>query len=70
MAEASLMADVDLKEIYVSVSSRHMHSFNSHGMARIPDDTVKSDDIHAAVDDRLSSCHQSSKSCICPQDYV
>ena len=61
---------MDLKEIYVSVSSRHMHGFNSHGMT-ILDDTVKSDDIHAAVDVAMAiKLPQSSKSCIWFADYI
>jgi cell division protein FtsA len=72
VAEGSLMADVDIKEVFLSVSSRHMESFNTHGMARILDETVKSDDVHAAIDvaTALKLPPDTEIFHIVPQDYI
>ncbi len=48
--EAELMAGCEIKEIYVSVSGRHLESFNSHGMVRIRSGTVDTDDVRACMD--------------------
>lgn len=48
--EAELMAGCEIKEIYVSVSGRHLESFNSHGMVRIRSGTVDTDDVRACID--------------------
>ena len=50
VGEASLMADVEIKEVFLSVSARHLESFNSHGMARILEDAVSAEDLHAVID--------------------
>ena len=48
--EAELMAGCEIKEAFLSVSSRHLSSFNGHGMARIIDETVDVADVHSAID--------------------
>lgn len=72
VAEASLMADVDIKEVFVSVSSRHMESFNTHGMARIINDAVDSDDVHAVIDvaTAIKLPPDMAVFHIVPQDYI
>ena len=72
VAEASLMADVEIKEIFLSVSSRHVESFNSHGMARILDDAVKPEDIHAVIDMACAVKLPADRQIlhVVPQDYI
>ncbi len=72
VGEASLMADVEIKEVLLSVSSRHFNSHNDHGMARILGTTVDSDDVHAVVDVasaiKLPNEHQIMH--VVPQDFI
>jgi cell division protein FtsA len=72
VAEASLMADVDIKEVFLSVSSRHMQSFNTHGMARILGPTVDSDDVHAVIDvaTAIKLPPDTEILHVVPQDYI
>jgi len=48
--EAELMAGCEIKETYVSVSGRHLESFNSHGMVRIRTGVVDTDDVRDCID--------------------
>lgn len=72
VAEASLMADVDIKEVFLSVSTRHMQSFNTHGMARILGDSVDSDDVHAVIDMAMAIKlpPETAVFHVVPQDYI
>ncbi|MEE2756306.1 MAG: cell division protein FtsA [Myxococcota bacterium] len=72
VAEASLMADVDIKEVFLSVSTRHMQSFNTHGMARILGDSVNSDDVHAVIDMAMAIklAPDTAVFHVVPQDYI
>ena len=70
--EAELMAGCEIKEAFLSVSSRHLSSFNGHGMARIIDETVDVADVHSAIDlakaVKLQPDHQILH--VIPQDYI
>lgn len=70
--EAELMAGCEIKEVYLSVSSRHLASFNGHGMARIMSETVEVSDIHAAIDLAKAVKLQPDVKIlhVIPQDYI
>lgn len=48
--EAELMAGCEIAEVFVSVSGRHLESFNSHGMTRIRNGVVDTEDVRACID--------------------
>ena len=70
--EAELMAGCEIKEVYLSVSSRHLSSFNGHGMSRIVSETVEVGDVHAAIDLAQAVKLQPDTRIlhVIPQDYI
>ncbi len=70
--EAELMAGCEIKEVLLSISNRHMESFNSHGMARVMGPTVDIEDVHAAIDMARAVKLPAEKKVlhVVPQDYI
>lgn len=48
--EAEMMAGCEINEVFVSISGRHLDSFNSDGMVRIQREIVDDADINAVID--------------------
>jgi cell division protein FtsA len=48
--EAEMMAGCDIREVYASISGRHIESFNSDGMVRIADGQVGTEDVAGVID--------------------
>ncbi len=70
--EADLMAGTAIEEVFISVSGRNFHSFQSHGMARISDGTVGREDILEAIS--MARCVKLPAEMeilhVVPQDYI
>jgi cell division protein FtsA len=48
--EAEVMAGVTVNAVYVSVSGRHIKSFNSRGVVAIGEGAVQGDDVHRVIE--------------------
>ncbi len=47
--EASLMAGCSIRDLFLTVSTRHLESFNSDGMVRLKGDSVAAEDVRGVI---------------------
>ncbi|MDX8388663.1 MAG: cell division protein FtsA [Ghiorsea sp.] len=48
--EAELMADVDIKKVYVGIAGSHIRGYNSHGVVATKNGEVTEDDVNRVVE--------------------
>ncbi len=48
--EAEMMAGCDIAEVFVSISGRHLDSFNSNGIVRVAAEQVTDEDVRRVID--------------------
>jgi len=48
--EAELMADVDIKKVYVGIAGSHIRGYNSHGVVATKNGEVTDDDVNRVVE--------------------
>ncbi len=70
--EAEMMAGCDIAEVFVSISGRHLDSFNSNGVVRVAGEQVTDDDVLRVIDvakaHKLPADHRVLH--VVPQEFV
>ncbi|MCA9556992.1 MAG: cell division protein FtsA, partial [Myxococcales bacterium] len=70
--EAEMMAGCDIAEVFVSISGRHLDSFNSNGVVRVAAEQVTDEDVLRVIDvakaHKLPADHRVLH--VVPQEFV